>query len=302
MVELWIPITVAAAFLQCVRTAIQKHLTGQLSTNGASYARFVYGFPVAVVYLWLLIGPIGLPLPDAHAAFLAYCLVGAVTQIIATSLLIQVFRYRNFAVGTTYSKTEAVQTAIFGFLLLGDPLSAGAFGAILVSFVGVVLMSLAKTGTGLTRMFSGLTETPALIGIGSGALFGVTAVSVRAAALSLGGEGFLVQAAYTLAVVLAMQTVLMSVYLAWREPGQLAKVARTFRISGLVGLTGVLGSIGWFSAMTLENAAYVRTLGQVELVFTFIASYFFFRERATKTEIAGILLIVGGIVLLLNFR
>jgi len=51
--------------------------------------------------------------------------------------------------------------------------------------------------------------------------------------------------------------------------------------------------------MTIENAAHVRALGQIELVFTFIASVMVFRERTNPTEIVGILLVIGGILVLL---
>ena len=57
--------------------------------------------------------------------------------------------------------------------------------------------------------------------------------------------------------------------------------------------------MGWFTAMTIQNVAYVRALGQIELVFTFIASTVFFKEKSTGTEIVGIVLIVVGILLLL---
>ncbi|MDD9984286.1 MAG: EamA family transporter, partial [Gammaproteobacteria bacterium] len=136
-------------------------------------------------------------------------------------------------------------------------------------------------------------------GVLSGTFFGVSAVSYRAASLSLGGDGFLMQAAFTLACVLVFQTALMALWIRVREPGELTRVARAWRVAAFVGVSGMLGSAGWFTAMTLENAAYVRALGQVELVFTFVASWFFFRERSTGLEIAGVLLIVAGILILL---
>jgi len=303
MLELWIPVTVAAAFMQCVRTAMQKHLKGQLSTNGAGFVRFFYGFPFAIVYVLVLVNALGYALPEPNARFWTFALIGGVAQIVATSLLILVFSFRNFAVGTIYSKTEVVQTAIFGWLLFAQPLSAMGWLAIAIGAAGVMTLSLAKTDAGLRQFLLGWTEKSALIGIASGSLFSVSALAIREASLSLdgGGDAF-IRAGFTLACITTMQTVLMGCYLVLREPEQLPKVIRTWRISALVGLTGVLGSAGWFLAMTLQNVAYVRTVGQVELVFTFIASYFFFKERTNRAEVAGILLIVLGIVVLLNFR
>lgn len=302
MLELWIPVTIGAAFLQCVRTALQKHLKGQLSTNGAGFVRFFYGFPFALLYVALLVGALGYEIPGVNLRFWTFAAMGGVAQIVATSLLILVFSFRNFAVGTIYSKTEVVQTAIFGWLLFEQPLSAAGWLAILIGAAGVMTLSLAKVDAGLRQFLFGWTEKSALIGIASGFLFGVSALTIREASLALDGGDAFIRAGFTLACITVLQTILMGSYLALREREQLARVIVTWRVSALVGLTGVLGSAGWFLAMTLQKVAYVRTVGQVELVFTFIASYFFFKERASRAEIAGILLIVAGIVVLLNFR
>ena len=297
--ELWVPITIGAAFMQNLRSALQKHLKGRLSTGGATYARFVFACPLAVLYVAALARTPGFELPAADATFAAYAAVGGMAQMLATALLVSLFSVRNFAVGTTYSKTETVQTAVFGIVILGDPLSGAALLAILVSLAGVLALSSAESGVGSRRLLLALTERTALIGLASGALFGVSAVSYRAASLSLGGEGFLIQAAFTLASVLAFQTLVMGAYLAWREPGELGRVLGAWRVAGWVGLAGMVGSVGWFSAMTLQNAAYVRALGQIELVFTFVAAHVVFRERASRLEIGGIGLVVGGILILL---
>ncbi len=300
--ELWVWITIAAAALQAARTALQKQLTGALGTNGASFARFLYGFPLALMYGLALAGWAGFDWPAPNVSFFAYCLTGGVAQILATSLLIHLFTLSNFAVGTTYSKTEAIQTAIFGVAIFGEPLGIAAFIAIVFSVVGVVVLSLQPgrlSGRSIVAVWGG---RAALIGLTSGALFGVAAVSIRAAALSLGGDGFLMPAAATLVTITAMQTAIMGVYMVWRERENLWAVFRLWRTAALIGCMGVLGSAGWFTAMTLQNAAYVRTLGQVELIFTFIASRYVFRERIRLREIIGIVLIVGGILVLIQQR
>lgn len=303
MLELWILVTIGAAFVQCVRTAMQKHLRGQLSTNGAGFVRFFYGFPFAILYVLILVQALGYALPEPNLRFWTFATIGGVAQIVATSLLILVFSFRNFAVGTIYSKTEVVQTAIFGWLLFEQPLSGMGWVAIALGALGVMTLSLARTDAGVRQFLLGWTEKSALIGIASGFLFSVSALAIREASLALdgGGDAF-IRAGFTLACITTLQTILMGAYLVLRERDQLAKVISTWRISSLVGLTGVLGSAGWFLAMTLQKVAYVRTVGQLELVFTFIASYFFFKERASRAEIGGILLIVVGIVVLLNFR
>ena len=297
--ELWVPITLAAAFLQNLRSALQKHLKGDLSTSGATFCRFVYAVPLALAYILLLGNGYGLDWPTPNPRFALFAMLGGVAQITATALLVYLFSLRNFAVGTAYSKTETVQAAIFGLLILGEPVSLAAALAIAVSLAGVMAISLARGALTLRNLRLGWTGRAALLGVLSGTFFGVSAVSYRAASLSLGGDGFLMQAAFTLACVLVFQTALMALWIRVREPGELTRVARAWRVAAFVGVSGMLGSAGWFTAMTLENAAYVRALGQVELVFTFVASWFFFRERSTGLEIGGVLLIVAGILILL---
>ncbi|HUD52450.1 DMT family transporter [Parvibaculum sp.] len=299
---LWIPLTIAAAFLQNLRSTLQKQLTGELSAVAATYVRFAFGLPIALVYFWGLHKIAGTAIPTPNWTFLAWCLVGGLAQIWGTALLVALFAYRNFAVGTTYSKTETVQAALFGMLVLDDHPSLGAAAAILVSLAGVVAISMAKSHLTLGNFARSLAERPTLMGLGSGATFGIAAVSYRAASLSLDRPDFLMPAAFTLVTVLVIQTVAMTAWLAWREPAQLAATARAWKVSSLVGIAGSLASMGWFTAMTIENAAYVRALGQIELVFTFASSHFLFREKTERLELVGILAVIGGILLLLFTR
>lgn len=302
MTELWVPITVVAAFSQNARSALQKHLKGRLTTLGAAYVRFLYAWPFALAYVVGLHIWGGLELPRPNGLFLFYCVLGGVAQIVFTGLLIWLFSFRNFAVGTTFSKTEVVQVAVLGFLLLGDTVTLMAAIAIAVAVVGVILLSMGQTRIGAASLLAGLIEKPTLIGLASGAFLGGSVVFFRGAALALHHENVVMAAAYTLAVSVVIQTVVMGVYLALQERGTLKDVFVHWRWSLAVGVAGVIASICWFTAFTLQNAAYVRALGQIELVFTFIASVFFFRERTNRTEVAGIVLVVIGIVILILMR
>ncbi len=296
---LWIPLTIAAAFLQNVRTTLQKRLTSELSATAATYVRFSFGLPLAALYVLALAYGTDAALPTPDMAFLGYCLSGGLAQIMGTILTVALFAYRNFAIGSAYAKTETVQTALFGLVVLGDRLSMGSAAAIVISLIGVMLISATRTATTLRLFFSSLLERPALMGIGAGACFGISAVSYRAASLSLERPDFLMPAAYTLLCVMLFQTIFMTAWIAWREPGQLTATLRNWKVSLLVGITGALASMGWFTAMTIENAAYVRALGQIELLFAIGSSVFLFKEKILRLELAGAGLVVGGIVLLL---
>jgi drug/metabolite transporter (DMT)-like permease len=291
-VELWIPITVAAAFLQNLRSMLQKRATGDLSVNGATYTRFCFALP----FVWLYLASLALvfDLPEPNAVFFLYCVLGGVAQILGTAFLVASFTHDNFAVGTAFSKTEVLQTALFGLILLGDTLTVPIAAGIAVSFLGVVILSFRG------RLGSLLSGNRALtLGVLAGTGVGIASVCYRAAALALPGGGFLERAGCTLAVTVSLQTAIMAGYLAWREPGELTRVASSWRSSIWVGLTGSSASACWFTAMTLVSAGLVRALGQVELLFTFAAAVWFFGERVSRREVLGALLIVFGIWLLL---
>jgi drug/metabolite transporter (DMT)-like permease len=298
MVDLWIPLTIAAAFFQNLRSAMQKQLKAHLSTAGTTYVRFFYALPFALLYLWVLTAFAGFDIPAMNATFLIYCFLGGLSQIAFTLLLIWLFSFRKFAVGAVYSKTETAQVAVLGFLLLGDSLSVGAVLAISLSVLGVLALSLAQREVTLRNLHASLFERTTVIGLSCGAALGLSVVLYRGAALSLGGDGFVMQAAWSLAVSLLMQTVMMGAYLAIWEQGQVAAILRNWRPALMVGVAAALASICWRSAFTLQNAAYVRALGQVELIFALLASAVVFHEKIRRLELAGILLIGGGILML----
>ncbi len=288
--------------MQNLRSALQKHLKGRLSTGGASYVRFFYALPFALIYFWGVIEFGGYTSPRVNGLFLLYCLLGGVSQILFTFLLVYLFSFRNFAVGTTYSKTEVIQVAILGLILLGDTVSTIGVGALVLGVFGIVVLSVAQGAVSWRRLATSLFEKTTLIGLLCGAFLGASVVFFRGASLSLGDQAVISRAAFTLAVALVMQTLLMGGYLLLREPGQMRAVLRHWRPALAVGTAGFLASIGWFTAFTLENAAYVRAVGQIELVFTFIASVVFFKERTKPLELIGIGLVIVAILILILFR
>jgi drug/metabolite transporter (DMT)-like permease len=300
--EPWIAITIAAAFLQNLRSAVQKHLKSVMGTTGATFVRFGFGLPFAVLFVAVLHFGSGYALPVPDLRFFAWAVIGALGQIAATFLLVHLFSFRNFAVGTAYSRTEPAQAAVFGLLFLGERATPGAVAAIAISVFGVMLISVAHTAFGLRALMTSVLSRNALIGLASGTLFGVSAVAYRAASLALGGPNFIMQAAVTLAFVIVLQTVLMLAWMAWREPDELPRIARAWKPSLLTGAAGASASFGWFMAMTLQQAALVKSLGQVEMLFTFAATVFFFREKINRLEVTGCLLIVGGILVLIATR
>jgi len=223
--------------------------------------------------------------------------LGGTTQILATVCVVMLFKERNFAVGITFKKTEVIQTVLVGLVLLGDRVSLGGLAAIALGLVGLLLLSGGKEARGFR--LSDLRNRAAGLGIASGILFAFSAVSYRGASLTLATDDPLLRAGVTLMAVVAMQTLIMVVWLSLVERGEIGAVWRARRVAIWIGLTSMGGSLCWFIAFTLQNAAYVKALGQVELILSVIASTLFFREKITAREAAGMAILVVSILLLI---
>jgi drug/metabolite transporter (DMT)-like permease len=275
-----------AALAQTVRNAAQRQLVSELGTLGATLVRFLYGLPFAVLWLLVAAHVSGASLPAASLEFGAWVLLGSVSQIAATALLLRTMQERNFAVGVAYSKTEVLQVALFALAFLGDPLSPRTVLAMACGTAGVLLLSpLARDGW--------LSKTAAL-GLACGAGFALSAVSYRGAALALPQAGYLMAAAVTLVAAQLVQTLLLGAWLLLRAPAVVASTFRAWRVSTFAGFMGAAASAGWFTAFALEPAAHVRTLGLVELVFSYAVSRRLFAEKVSRTELAGMALIAAG--------
>ncbi len=294
----WIPITVAAALFQCWRTAMQQKLRHLLSVNGAGFVRYLYGAPTAVVLLTGALAITGLPLPSPNLLFLGYCIAGGLLQILATNLLIMAFGFRNFAVGTAYSKTETAQTAIVATFVLHELLRPIAWIGITLGLSGVMTLSLAGRGVRAAELARATVQPAALAGLGAGFLFALTAVFIKLANRALSGPSLFVRALFVLVVMNTLQTMMQGAFLAWREPRQLRKAIATWRSSALVGTLSALGSACWFTAFAMADVALVRSVGQVEIVFTLLFSRFYLKEILRPGDIAGLFLVVCGVLLI----
>lgn len=294
--SLWIIASVCAALAQALRFMMQKSLSlGGISAPGATFARFVYSAPVIFVLLagWLTAS--AAPPPAMSAAFWTYGATGGLAQILATICVVLLFQERHFAVGITFKKTEVILTALVGFVVLGDVLSWTAFLAILLGLAGVLVLS-ARPGQAVS--LRNLGNRSVALGLSAGLLFAVSAVSYRGASLQIEAAPML-RAAVTLSAVTAMQMVAMALWLRLREPGTISAVLAVWRRGVLLGLASLAGSYGWFLAFTLQNAAYVKAVGQIELIFVLIIGALVFGERVTGRELAGMALLSGSIAGLL---
>ena len=293
---LWIPFTIVASLGQVARNAMQRSLTRPLGTWGATNIRFLFGFPFSLLFIAVVMIVSGDRLPCPSGAFWPWLLLGALTQIIGTGMMLLAMNDRSFVVTTAYLKTEAIQTAIFGFVFLGDHLTAIKVIAILIATIGVVITALRGGGE---KSFAEI--KPTVIGLAAAAAFALSAVGYRGAIITVTGVSFVAAATYTLVWGLFVQTVILSIYLFWRAPDVLKKILAMWRPSLLAGFIGAFASQFWFLAFALTAAANVRTLALIEVLFAQGVAYYSFKQKASLREIGGIVLIVVGVALLVAF-
>jgi drug/metabolite transporter (DMT)-like permease len=291
---LWVLTTLIAAAAQTARNAMQSSLTAQLGTIGATQVRFLYGFPFALLFLAAVTVASGEAVPGANASFLAFTAGGAIAQIFGTALLLAAMRERSFSVATAFGKTEAVQVAVFGLVILGDVLTPLRAMAILIATAGVFLIAV-KPG----EKWDAASLRPALFGIASGGLYAIAAVGFRGGILALDEGAYFMRATTTLVWSLGIQAAVLGIWMAAFDRENLLRSFSLWRQSLFAGFMGAFASQFWFLGFSLTSAANVRTLGLVEVLFAQAVSRRVFAEVASARELAGMALVVAGVGVLL---
>ena len=298
----WMPIVIAAALMQTARNAAQRSLTAELGTLSATLVRFLYGLPFATLWLFLVLQllPSGSAMPQLTLAYWVWLTLGAVAQILATAFLLLTMKERNFVIGVALAKTEVLQAALLGMVLLLEVPGFWPVVAMLCASAGVVMLSLPKNNPAPSPATSPGNTVPwmgkaALAGLASGACFALASVGYRGAALTQPAVSPWLIGASGVLLAQLLQTFLLGSWIAWREPGKWARIARAWRLSSLAGAMGALASIGWFTAFALKTAAEVKTLGLIEVIFSYAVSRKLFDENLSGAEKLGLVLVTVGL-------
>lgn len=299
MIETWIIITLLAAFSQNIRSTYQKKLKNKMSNISSTYTRFLFGLPFVLIYFLFLynFSNTTFLIENINIDFLNLCFIGGVSQIVATFLLIKIFSNNNFSVATSYSKTEPIQAAFIGFIILNEGISITGLVGIVIGIIGIIITSFS-----IKDFKNTLKNYSVIYGLLSGSLFGLSSVLFRAASHNLYSQDYLLTSSFTLLTAITIQTFLLTSYILYRDIRQFNLVFSNLRDCFIVGFFGAFASIFWFYAMSIQNVAYVRALGQIELIFSLIISYFYFKERITLNQILGIFIIFLGLILILLYR
>ena len=296
----WILISVIAAFFQNLRSGIQKNLNKNISLVASTYVRFMFSLPfAALIFFFYFNGFEQLAILFQQKTFLIYVISGSLAQIFFTFVLLYSFQFSNFIVGTTLSKTEVVQISVLETLLFQDHFNNLTILGIIISTIGVIIFSTKDKQVLINNLISKST----LIGLFCGFLLALSVVCYRGATLHL--EIFsnnFDKALSTLFVAVVFQSVIMTIYIFIVEKEQFKKMYEHKEQCTLAGLSGFLATISWFYAFALMQAAIVRAVGQVELLFSYIASRYYFKEKIKIEEIIGILIFVLGVLIILTTK
>ena len=292
----WVLATLIAAAAQTARNAAQTGLTRAIGTVGATQVRFLFGLPFAVLFLAATALTTGEALPLITLRGLGFALLGAVSQIAATALMLRLMQMQSFGLATAWLKTEPVIVALMGMVVLGDRLSPPVLLAIGIATLGVLVMSL-QPGPAVQMLRQG---RPALLGLCAGALFGLSAIGFRGAILGLESGGFLMRTVTVLVLGLAMQTTLLLMWMAAFDRAAIAASLGVWRRSLLAGFLGAFASQFWFIGFALTSAANVRTLALIEVIFASAVSFIWFRQPLSARQISGMAILMAGVGLLLR--
>ena len=295
---LWVPVVIFFFFFQTVRNSAQRSLTQELGTLSATLVRFLYGLPFAAIWLWLLYElPSQTPaIPHMSGAYFAWIALGAFFQVAATAALLLAMKERNFAVAITLSKTEVLQVALFAAIFLHELPSGWALFAMVLATAGVFMLSLPPRGQLLS--LSAWFSKSAIYGLVCGACFAIATIGYRGAAIELNAQTPWLSGAWGVLIAQAMQTLGLGAWVQFKTERGLAPLFRAWKISTIAGSMGAAASLAWFTAYAMQSAASVRTLGMVEVVFSYIVSRKVFSESFSRAEKFGIALVLMGLVLI----
>ena len=296
----WIIVTIFAAFFQNLRSSIQKNLNKEVSTIASTYVRFAFALPFATILFFLYFRNFEIIKEIlTQDKFIIYLLLGSLSQIIFTFILLYLFKFSNFMVGTSLSKTEVIQIAILEFFILEEKLNKFGASGIVIATLGIIILSIKDT----KLFFKNLISKTTIIGLVSGFFLALSVVYFRAAALTLENfESNFEKALSTLFFGLIIQTAVLTTYIYFFEKEQFSKIYKKKFESFGAGIAGFLATISWFYAFTLIQSSFVRALGQVEIIFSYISSRFYFKEKIKINEIIGVIIFIIGILILLLLK
>tara|TARA_B100001939_G_scaffold73970_1_gene62063 strand:+ start:1284 stop:2180 length:897 start_codon:yes stop_codon:yes gene_type:complete len=293
----WIVTSVMGAFFQNARSSIQKKLNTEMSLMASTYVRFAFSLPILFVVFFIYFGNFNYFIISVqNSNFITYVILASVLQISFTLLFLYLLKFTNFLIGTALSKTEVIQIAFFEFIILKDYLNFYALLGIMISTIGVIIFSTKD----LKNIINGFFSKSTVVGLLCGTLLALSVVFYRGSMefLEFTNKNF-DRALLTLFAATIIQTSLITFYLLLFEITEFKKIKSNIKLSSLAGFFGFSATISWFYSFSLVQAALVRAVGQIELLFSYVSSRFMFKEKVRYIEIFGIIIFIFGLILVI---
>ena len=293
----WIVTSVMGAFFQNARSSIQKKLNTEMSLMASTYVRFAFSLPILFVVFFIYFGNFNYFIISVqNSNFITYVILASVLQISFTLLFLYLLKFTNFLIGTALSKTEVIQIAFFEFIILKNYLNFYALLGIMISTIGVIIFSTKD----LKNIINGFFSKSTVVGLLCGTLLALSVVFYRGSMefLEFTNKNF-DRALLTLFAATIIQTSLITFYLLLFEITEFKKIKSNIKLSSLAGFFGFSATISWFYSFSLVQAALVRAVGQIELLFSYVSSRFMFNEKVRYIEIFGIIIFIFGLILVI---
>jgi len=286
-------VVLVAAAAQTARNMAQRAVGLDLGVAAGTCVRFVFGVPIsaaAVAVVQAMDSPARV-MPAFGVLSLAWLSLGAMSQLAGTAALVAAMQRQSFATAVTCAKTEVLQAAALGAILLGEVPHAVAVAGMCLSLAGVWLLS--RDGR------QAPTRAASVAGIAfaaaAGGSFALSAVAFRESGLLLASSGSVAaNAAWSVLFAQILQAVVMLTWFALREPGMTSRLLRSWRSGLAAGGFGAVASVFWFAAFIMRPAAEVMALGMIEVALSYLVSRWLLRETVTSREVRGLMLIGVG--------
>ena len=300
-IPLWGVLALIGGIAQTTRNATAQTVSSRVSPTLNSWSRFAFCLP------WITIAVVVVSTrnawPTLDPTFLGWCLATALTQLLGNVALVTAFRRGSFGESIVFHKLEVLLTAIVGAFLFGEvPSALGATG-IAVCAVGVVSINLAREGAavGFRQAFrfgpaGAYALLCAVLLVGAGFALKLANAALRAANPE---AGFFQGAVHTLFHTTWIEVVLLSAWVAWREPTQFRAVRTLWPRMLLIGSAGFTASLCWFWSFSIAIVAYAKAVGQIEAFLAVVVGIRLMGERELVRQLPGLALTMLGIVLVL---
>ena len=296
----WVLITAIASLSQTLRSVFQKNLIEDVGVLASAYSRFIFALPfVALLAVFFLDTQELVILKNFSSTAWFFLIAASICQILFTIILIKLFTLRSFAIGVAFSKTEVIQTTLLEIIIVGFILTSQVLLAIIIGFIGMLFMSKQKLigNVGYNTLFF----KQVTLGVSCGIFLGLSSVLYKVALDSVTSDLIYKKVLILSFLALAFQSAIFGIYILVTEGTQNALKLMLIWKRGLpVGFFACAATFCWFYAFSLVDATLVRAVGQLEIVFSVLISFIFYKERITGFELIGMSLITISILALLG--